>query len=58
MTPANRTYFDYYQGDPAVEPLAIGGFLPLDSVYAFEPVPGELDARGVAAHVLGGQGNV
>ena len=42
MTPADRTYFDYYQGDPAAEPLAIGGFVPLDSVYAFEPVPGEL----------------
>jgi hexosaminidase len=57
MTPANRTYFDYYQGDPAAEPLAIGGFLPLDSVYAFEPVPGELTPEQ-AAHVLGGQGNV
>jgi hexosaminidase len=57
MTPANRTYLDYYQGDPAAEPLAIGGFLPLDSVYAFEPVPGQL-APEQAAHVLGGQGNV
>ena len=57
MTPANRTYFDYYQGDPAAEPLAIGGFLPLDSVYAFEPVPGEL-APEQAAHVLGAQGNL
>jgi hexosaminidase len=57
MTPANRTYFDYYQGDPAAEPLAIGGFLPLEGVYAFEPVPGEL-TREQAAHVLGGQGNV
>jgi hexosaminidase len=57
MTPANRTYFDYYQGDPAAEPLAIGGLVPLDSVYAFEPVPGEL-TPGEAAHVIGGQGNV
>jgi hexosaminidase len=57
MTPANRTYFDYYQGDPAAEPLGIGGFLPLDSVYAFEPVPGELTPEQ-AAHVLGGQGNL
>jgi hexosaminidase len=57
MTPANRTYFDYYQGDPAAEPLAIGGFVPLDSVYAFEPVPGEL-VPGEAAHVIGAQGNV
>ncbi len=57
MTPANRTYFDYYQGDSAAEPLAIGGFLPLDSVYAFEPVPGELTPEQ-AAHVIGGQGNL
>jgi len=57
MTPANRTYFDYYQGDATVEPLAIGGFLPIDSVYAFEPVPLELTAEQ-ARHVLGAQGNV
>jgi hexosaminidase len=57
MTPTDRTYLDYYQGDPAAEPLAIGGFLPLDSVYAFEPVPAELTSEQ-AAHVLGGQGNL
>ena len=57
MTPTNRTYFDYYQGDPAAEPLAIGGFVPLDSVYAFEPVPDELTPTQ-AAHVLGAQGNL
>jgi hexosaminidase len=57
MTPANRTYFDYYQGDATVEPLAIGGFLPIDSVYAFEPVPLELTPEQ-ARHVLGAQGNV
>ena len=32
-------------------------FVPLDSVYAFEPVPGELTPEQ-AAHVLGAQGNV
>ena len=57
MTPQNRTYFDYYQGDAAREPLAIGGFLPLDSVYAFEPVPVELTPEQ-ATHIIGGQGNV
>jgi len=36
----SHTYFDHYQSaDTAREPLAIGGFLPLDTVYAFEPVP-------------------
>src|SRR6266705_19202 len=57
MTPTSRTYFDYYQGDQAAEPLAIGGFLPLDSVYAFEPVPGDLTPEQ-ATHVIGAQGNV
>jgi hexosaminidase len=57
MSPADHTYLDYYQGDPTAEPLAIGGFLPLDSVYAFEPVPNELTPEQ-AAHVLGGQGSV
>ena len=33
------TYFDYYQGNPETEPLAIGGYLPLSKTYKFEPVP-------------------
>ncbi len=57
MTPTDHAYFDYYQGDPAAEPLAIGGFLPLDTVYAFEPVSKELTPTQ-AAHVLGAQGSV
>jgi hexosaminidase len=57
MAPTNRAYFDYYQGDSIAEPLAIGGFVPLDSVYAFEPVPSELTAAE-AAHVLGAEGCV
>jgi hexosaminidase len=50
-------YFDYYQGTPASEPLAIGGYVPLDSVYAYEPIPAVLTAEQ-AAHVLGAQGNL
>lgn len=57
MTPTRYAYFDYYQGDKTAEPLAIGGFLPLDSVYAFEPVPDELNSEQ-AAHIIGAQGNV
>jgi hexosaminidase len=57
MTPADHAYLDYYQGDPAGEPLAIGGFVPLDTAYAFEPVPREL-TPDEAAHVLGGQGSL
>lgn len=57
MTPTSHAYFDYAQGDPALEPLSIGGNLPLERVYAFEPVPSEL-SRAEASHVLGAQGNV
>ena len=57
MTPSGDVYFDYYQGDPAWEPLAIGGYLPLERVYAFEPVPEELTPQE-SRYVLGAQGNV
>ena len=55
MAPTSHTYFDYYQSkDQSSEPLAIGGFLPLETVYAFEPVPEELEPQYVR-HVLGAQ---
>lgn len=57
MTPTNTCYFDYYQADPNTEPLAIGGYLPIDMVYNFEPVPAAL-SRQEAAYILGAQGNV
>jgi len=57
MTPTSHLYFDYYQGDPEREPLAIGGYLPLGKVYEFEPVPSDLTADE-GRHVLGAQGNV
>jgi hexosaminidase len=57
MAPSSHTYFDYYQGDPNTEPLAIGGFIPLEKVYAFEPVPEGL-SQSQARHILGAQGQV
>jgi hexosaminidase len=58
MTPTSNTYFDYYQSqDQQHEPLAIGGFLPLDTVYAYEPIPPALDSLQ-AKHVLGTQGQI
>jgi len=57
MTPTSHLYFDFYQGDPDAEPLAIGGYTPLERVYDFEPVPEEL-TPAEARHVLGAQGNV
>lgn len=57
MTPNDRCYLDYYQGNPATEPLAIGGYLPLDQVYAYEPLPTELTPAQQKL-ILGVQGNV
>jgi len=58
MTPTSHTYFDYYQSrDQTREPFAIGGFLPLDTVYSYEPLPAELETR-FAKHILGAQGQV
>jgi hexosaminidase len=55
MAPGSHTYFDHYQSkDRASEPLAIGGFTPVDTVYSFEPIPPELSADE-AKHVLGAQ---
>jgi hexosaminidase len=56
MTPTSHCYFDYFQGVVG-EPRAIGGFLPIDTVYSFEPVPEDLTEEE-ARHVLGAQGNV
>jgi len=57
LTPTSHCYFDYYQSDNENEPLAIGGFLPLEKVYAFNPIPKEL-TKEEANYVLGAQGNV
>lgn len=58
MAPGSHTYLDHYQAlDHSREPLAIGGFLPLDTVYSYDPMPPELEPR-FAKHVLGAQGQV
>ena len=57
MTPTTDCYLDYYQSTNQPEPKAIGGYLPLDRVYAFEPMPAKL-APGFQSHILGAQGNL
>lgn len=52
MAPTSHTYFDYRQA-PAETGLG-GSVIDLEKVYAFEPIPAELDAEQ-ARHVLGGQ---
>ncbi len=57
MTPGTHCYFDHYQGAPAVEPLAIGGYTTVQKVYAYEPIPAELTAEE-GRYIMGAQGNV
>ena len=57
MTPGVPCYFDHYQGDPATEPVAIGGFNTLKRVYDYEPIPKELNEQQ-AKYVLGAQANL
>jgi hexosaminidase len=58
MSPLADCYFDHYQSnDHATEPYAIGGYLPLDQVYSFEPMPAKLDKQ-YHEHILGAQANV
>ena len=57
MTPNTYCYFDYYQSeDKEKEPLAIGGNLPIEKVYGYEPFDG-LDASQ-QKHILGVQANL
>lgn len=57
MTPGSHCYFDHYQSDYPGEPLAIGGFTPLEKVYQYEPVPAALEITK-EGHVLGAQANL
>ncbi|MBP6399003.1 MAG: beta-N-acetylhexosaminidase [Saprospiraceae bacterium] len=57
MTPTDHCYLDYYQSNSANEPLSIGGYLPLEKVYSYNPVPSDLDSS-LHHHILGTQGNV
>ena len=57
MTPGAYCYLDSYQDAPYSQPEAIGGYLPLKKVYAYDPVPASLTA-GQAKLVYGVQGNL
>jgi len=58
MSPTKFCYFDHYQSTNHVtEPKAIGGFLPLQQVYQFDPMPQNLSPE-LQRHVLGGQANL
>lgn len=58
MTPTSHMYFDYYQTkDIANEPMAIGGYVPIEKVYQFEPVPSVL-TPDEQKYIIGVQANL
>ena len=58
MTPNYCMYFDKYQStDESKEPFGIGGYLPVDKVYAYEPCK-EGMTEAEKAHILGVQANM
>ena len=61
MTPTTYCYLDYYQVDKSMQPtvpIAIGGYLPLEKVYSFDPSVTDSLTAAQAKHVLGVQANL
>lgn len=56
MTPTTYVYFDYSQTRHD-DSLTIGGFIPLEKVYKYEPIPTELPVEN-GRYILGGQANI
>ncbi|MDE5639604.1 MAG: family 20 glycosylhydrolase, partial [Odoribacter sp.] len=58
MTPNTYMYFDYYQSkDVENEPMAIGGYVPLEKVYSFEPFAPSLTLEE-QKYIIGVQANL
>ena len=58
MTPSSDgMYLDYYQGDRKIEPVGIGNYFTMERVYAYDPVPAEIDSLGLQDYILGVQCN-
>jgi hexosaminidase len=58
MTPNSHFYFDYYQSlDTDAEPFGIGGYIPMEQVYSYDPAFPELTPEQ-QRHILGVQANL
>ncbi len=58
MSPEDYCYLDHYQSlRQNEEPRAIGGFLPLEKLYSFDPWPPKLNPSQ-RTHILGVQANL
>lgn len=56
MTPGGWLYLDYYQGDPKISPVSIGGYTTLEKTYSYDPIPAAI-ADDKKHHILGAQAN-
>lgn len=57
MAPNSHMYIDYYQGNSNNEPFNIGGYLPLEKVYSYEPLSSKISVEN-QKYVIGLQGNL
>lgn len=58
MTPTTYCYLDYCQAsDPENEPLNIGGYVPVEKLYSYEPVPDSL-VNDYGKYIIGVQANL
>ena len=57
MSPGRYCYLDHAQDAPFREPESIGGYLPLDSVYVYEPIEKSMPKEGLHL-LLGVQANL
>jgi hexosaminidase len=56
MTPGGYVYFDHAQSQQE-DSLTIGGYLPVETVYSYEPVPAQL-SDDEQNYILGAQANM
>jgi len=57
MTPTNYAYLDYSQSKNE-DSIVIGGFLPLEKVYQYNPMPEALQGTEFEKYVMGAQANL
>lgn len=57
MSPHGYCYIDAPQDAPPTQPEAIGGYLPLEKVYSYDPAPKTMSTK-VAYHIKGVQANL
>ncbi|MES2587633.1 MAG: family 20 glycosylhydrolase [Bacteroidota bacterium] len=57
MSPGSHCYFDHYQSKNPNEPIAFGGFTPIEKVYEFNPIPANLTSEQEKL-ILGAQANL